>query len=102
MAVTEQPQQQVRLKALVSGFVQGVGFRYWVYGHATELGLVGSATNLVDGRVQVIAQGSLANCTQLLNRLSEQPSQHGRRGTVTGVLHTWHSPEPQLTGFSIR
>ena len=36
----------VRLTAWVHGYVQGVGFRWWVYGQANELGLSGSATNL--------------------------------------------------------
>jgi acylphosphatase len=33
--------------------VQGVGFRYWVRSRAQDLGLRGSAMNLLDGRVSV-------------------------------------------------
>ena len=43
---------------LVSGQVQGVGFRAFVARRATELGLAGQVRNLPDGRVEVVAEGS--------------------------------------------
>ncbi|TAL71929.1 MAG: acylphosphatase [Rhodanobacter sp.] len=43
---------------LVSGRVQGVFFRASAREKASVLGLAGSATNLADGRVEVIAEGS--------------------------------------------
>jgi acylphosphatase len=42
---------------LVSGLVQGVGFRWYVARHARALGLAGFARNLADGRVEVVAAG---------------------------------------------
>ena len=42
---------------LVSGAVQGVGFRWYVARHARALGLSGYARNLPDGRVEVVAEG---------------------------------------------
>lgn len=42
---------------LVSGRVQGVFFRASTRDEARALGLAGSATNLADGRVEVIAEG---------------------------------------------
>ena len=51
-----EPPEHARLTAWVRGRVQGVGFRWWVRARALELGLVGSATNLDDGRVQVDAE----------------------------------------------
>ena len=42
---------------LVSGVVQGVGFRWYVARHARALGLAGFARNLPDGRVEVVAAG---------------------------------------------
>ena len=47
----------VRLTAFVRGEVQGVGFRWWTRARALELGLAGFASNLPDGRVQVVAEG---------------------------------------------
>ena len=42
---------------IITGRVQGVGFRYYVYKKANELGLKGWVRNTVDGSVQVVAQG---------------------------------------------
>jgi acylphosphatase len=46
-----------RVVALVSGSVQGVGYRWFVRGLASDAGLAGSATNLADGRVEVVLEG---------------------------------------------
>lgn len=78
----------VRLTVWVRGKVQGVGFRWWVRSRALELGLVGSATNLDDGRVQVVAEGRRAACESLYGLLAGEPSQ-GRPGLVTGVIERW-------------
>lgn len=43
---------------LVSGRVQGVFFRASTRNEAQRLGVAGSARNLADGRVEVIARGS--------------------------------------------
>jgi acylphosphatase len=48
---------EVRAVAVVSGHVQGVGFRYFVRGVALDGGLTGSARNLPDGRVEVVLEG---------------------------------------------
>lgn len=45
------------MRALVSGQVQGVGFRCAVRERAVGLGLTGFAHNLADGRVEVEAEG---------------------------------------------
>jgi acylphosphatase len=54
---------------LVSGMVQGVGFRWFVARHARSLGLNGYARNLPDGRVEVVVNGpeaALPGLEQLL------------------------------------
>ena len=45
------------VRYLVSGSVQGVGFRWFVARHARSLGLAGYARNLPDGRVEVVVDG---------------------------------------------
>ena len=50
--------EQVRSVAVVSGHVQGVGYRYFVRGLAGDAGLAGSARNLPDGRVEVVLEGA--------------------------------------------
>ncbi|TAM88348.1 MAG: acylphosphatase [Jatrophihabitans sp.] len=79
---------RVRLTAVVSGRVQGVGFRYWTRDRARELGLHGSATNLRDGRVEVVAEGPRAACENLL-ALLDGP---GPPGAVADVVAAWGEP----------
>ena len=50
--------EQVRTVAVVSGHVQGVGYRYFVRGLAGDAGVTGSARNLPDGRVEVVLEGA--------------------------------------------
>lgn len=59
----------VRLTVWVSGRVQGVGFRWWTRARALELGLVGWAKNLPDGRVEVVCEGTRQACDSMLDRL---------------------------------
>jgi acylphosphatase len=47
----------VRVVALVSGSVQGVGYRWFVRSQAQAAGVSGSATNLPDGRVEAVLEG---------------------------------------------
>ena len=57
---------EARLHATVSGVVQGVGFRYWTMGEAEKRGLVGTAGNLLDGTVEVTAEGTREDVEALL------------------------------------
>jgi acylphosphatase len=86
---------QVRLTAWVEGRVQGVGFRWWVRAQALELGLAGSAENLDDGRVMVIAQGAQDRCRELLLRLEGGATP----GRVSRISHRWSPSAGQISGF---
>ena len=85
----------VRLTVWVAGRVHGVGFRWWVRSRALELGLVGVAENLADGRVKVIAEGRRADCEDLLARL-EGP---GTPGRVDRLTQRWDRALGGLRGF---
>ena len=83
----------VRLTAFVHGEVQGVGFRWWTRSRALELGLAGSATNLSDGRVCVVAEGPRADVDRLLELLREDASTARRPGHVDTVVEQWAEPK---------
>ena len=85
----------IRLTAWVHGHVQGVGFRWWTRCRGLELGLVGSARNLADGRVVVVAEGEREACERLLVTLSSD----GAPGRVDEVVEQWSAPQGGLTGF---
>ena len=58
---------------LVSGRVQGVGFRWFVMREGKALSLAGTVRNLADGRVQVTARGEAAALDELGARLGQGP-----------------------------
>ena len=87
--------EDVRLSAFVKGRVQGVGFRWWTRARALELGLRGSATNLADGRVEVVAEGPRPACEALLELLRGS----GTPGRVDFVAERWGEPRGEDDGF---
>jgi acylphosphatase len=98
---TAPDQDVVRLTAWLTGQVQGVGMRWWIRARALELGLVGSAANRSDGRVEVVAEGQRRAAEALLALLNEQP-RGGRPGQVTGVAERWGAARGGLEGFQER
>lgn len=58
---------------MVSGRVQGVGYRYFVERAAAELGLTGYARNLASGDVEVYAVGTAKALSDLAGRLRVGP-----------------------------
>jgi acylphosphatase len=89
--------ETVRLTALVEGRVQGVGFRYWTRIRARALRLSGSATNLPDGRVEVIAEGPRSACEALLEWLRGPDAP----GYIRSVTPQWGRPDG-AAGFTVR
>ena len=87
----------VAAEMLVSGQVQGVGYRFFVQRAAEELKLSGWVRNLVDGRVQVEVEGPRARVENLLARLRRGPS----LATVTDVSVTWKSATGEAKDFTI-
>ena len=63
---------QVR-RYLVSGRVQGVGYRGFMWREATELGLVGWVRNNPDGTVELLVEASEGAHSRLERRLREGP-----------------------------
>lgn len=72
---------------LVSGKVQGVFFRASTRERALDLGVNGRATNLPDGRVDVVAEGS----TEALDALEAWLQAGPPAARVDAVVRTpWH------------
>lgn len=83
---------------LVSGRVQGVGFRYTTWQLALEMGLVGTVENLANGRVKIVVQGPGATVKQFLLKIADGPSPYSR------VDHVQTTPQPlaDFTDFKIK
>ena len=59
--------ERVRARVLISGDVQGVGFRQATVHEAERLGgLAGAVKNLPDGRVEVVVEGERGNVEALV------------------------------------
>ncbi|MFW5427283.1 MAG: acylphosphatase [Methylophagaceae bacterium] len=83
---------------IISGRVQGVGYRYSSRNYAQSLDLVGWVKNRVDGKVEMIAEGDKIILEQLLAWLKQGP----RFADVTNVEVTQQSATGEFTDFSIR
>ncbi|MDO4899250.1 MAG: acylphosphatase [Actinomyces sp.] len=70
------------MHAIVSGRVQGVGFRWSCMEEADRLGLVGEVRNLDDGDVEVLAQGPPDDVARLIAWLY-----HGPRWANVASVH---------------
>lgn len=86
-----------KMVAIVSGRVQGVGYRAFVVRYARALGLDGSVRNLPTGQVEVVAQGDDRALNQLLTLLRQGPP----AARVTNVSVQWGEPDITETGFHI-
>lgn len=74
-----------RLTLLVTGRVQGVGYRAFVRRQALDFGLAGYAENLSDGRVEVVAEGDRQDLEGFLIKLKTGPS----HADVTALEQAW-------------
>ena len=83
---------------LVSGVVQGVGYRIFTVRAARGLGLRGYARNLPDGRVEVVAAGEASSLGSLRERLQTGP----RGAVVSGLEETETEIDPAPQEFEVR
>lgn len=87
-----------RLRCVIRGDVQGVGFRWSVRERARDLGLTGFVRNLPDESVEVVAEGSEERLAQLEAFCRKGPD--GAR--VTGAAVTREPAGGAFEGFEIR
>ncbi|MCX8175454.1 MAG: acylphosphatase [Candidatus Micrarchaeota archaeon] len=66
-----------RIRLVVSGRVQGVGFRQFVCRISESLHLVGYAKNLADGTVEVLAEGEEEALAELEQKIRKAKSPLG-------------------------
>jgi acylphosphatase len=86
-----------RVKVLVSGRVQGVGFRAFTVSKANALGLTGTVRNLKDGRVEAFVEGPSDKVDELVKAMGTGPA--GAR--VDGVLTEEQTHSGKFKGFVI-
>ena len=84
-------------KFVISGRVQGVGYRFFAERWAEQLGIAGYVKNLWDGTVEVYAVGDAAALEQFKLRLAEGP----RMGRVAGVSESEEALDKRYVRFTI-
>jgi acylphosphatase len=89
---------RVARKFLVSGHVQGVGFRYFAHDAARREGLAGHVTNLADGTVAAVVEGEAEAIERFERALRRGPS----RSRVERVQIEEAVPTGLHAGFEIR
>lgn len=86
-----------RMRAHVSGHVQGVGFRYFTLMTGQRLQLTGWVRNLADGGVETLAEGPKEDLISFLEALWEGPG----GAHVRDVRTQWLPATGEFSGFRI-
>jgi acylphosphatase len=88
----------VRVHIVVTGRVQGVGFRHFTAVRARALGLTGTVNNLPTGQVEVTASGDRSMLEALIGVIREGPP----GALVRDVRVDWEDAPAREREFTIR
>lgn len=88
----------VARRFVISGRVQGVGFRHFTVKAARGLGVAGWVRNLPDGRVEAVAEGDPGALASFRGMIAQGPP-----GAVVSGLETAEiEPNGAFEGFKVR
>lgn len=88
-----------RAEIHVTGIVQGVGFRPFVYNIAESLSLTGFVLNLGDAGVKVVAEGEESDIRDLIGSIRNNPPSISR---IDSLTVDWADVTDSFTSFEIR
>jgi acylphosphatase len=77
--------QTVKVEIMVTGRVQGVGYRFWVRNQAQQLNLTGFVRNNPDRSVRVVAEGNTEDLNTFIGLCRLGPL----RCQVTDIKYTF-------------
>jgi acylphosphatase len=87
-----------RVHVIVSGVVQGVGYRIFACSEARQRGLTGWVRNRSDGAVELVAEGEDGLVRELIKELKQGPIS----SDVSGVTITPTEATSEFDVFDIR
>lgn len=87
-----------RAKIIVTGLVQGVGYRYFVMRHADNLNLKGYTQNLFTGEVVTEVEGDFGLINELIKQLKIGPS----KSHVVNCFVEWSENKNEFKRFEVR
>ncbi|MGB0560755.1 MAG: acylphosphatase [Spirulinaceae cyanobacterium] len=89
--------EQIQAHLLITGRVQGVGYRFSAANKAQSLALQGWVRNLADGRVEAVFEGQKWQVERMINWCYTGPA-----AAVVRDVETRYEPIQGLQGFEIR
>ena len=89
---------EYRQRLVVSGMVQGVGFRFFTCRVAAKYPLVGYVRNLPDGDVEVVAEGKKEVVRSFMDEVARGPSY----SRVIGIKTFSEQPTGQYRSFGVK
>lgn len=84
----QKPAEFKRVRVIIEGRVQAVGFRYWLKGEADKLRLKGYVLNRSDGVVETAFEGTEDNVSQMLKACKDGPPLANVK-RVTPMTESW-------------
>ena len=86
-----------RLRALFTGSVQGVGFRFTTERMARRFRVTGYVKNLPDGKVELVAEGEETSLKEFLAAVREAFHSY-----VRDVQTAWSEPSGEFKSFGVK
>ncbi|MCY4401027.1 MAG: YdjY domain-containing protein [Candidatus Poribacteria bacterium] len=96
--MTIEVNREMQLYVLISGKVQGVGFRNFTQRNANQLGINGYAKNLANGKVEVVAVGDKLYLNELIKKLWQGP----RSSKVDDIIIEERAITGEFKSFGVR
>lgn len=87
-----------RAQLLITGLVQGVGYRYSAVIRANQHGLAGWVRNTREGHVEVVAEGPSDELASFIDWCRRGPA----AASVEDVRVEWGEPTGEFEGFNLR
>lgn len=88
----------VAAKIIISGHVQGVGFRYFTTDLAKKYPIAGYVRNLATGDLEVVVEGDKMAVAEFLKELKSGP----RYSNITNFQIEWQTYENNYDSFIVR
>ncbi len=89
---------QKRIRAVVDGYVQGVGYRWFTVRAANRLGIYGWVRNNYDGSVETVAEGPVEAVNEFILELKKGPMS----AVVKNVILSEDEPQGGFDSFDIK
>ncbi|WP_395318306.1 acylphosphatase [Fructilactobacillus frigidiflavus] len=84
---------------LISGQVQGVGFRYTTCNLANHLQVTGTVENLSNGQVKIIVQGPISDLKKFSKQLQQFPNPNAK---ITKIQRTLINSDQVFSNFKVK